>query len=180
VLPLWWKQGYEHFVEAFSGFNPENPEQVFRGVLHRNARTLVEASSQIPPVDQSGRLFAKICACLGASCYVLQVRLNDSDWADALADVLGGQAQLASIYSSVHSHFRSPAEALLSNAAQSLISAGVVPNLPVHSDPAAREASLRLAVHYLMRLLIAYARQCNQAEDPAVLHFQGVLAAAAA
>lgn len=167
-LDSWWDLSYASFVETFSGIDPTDPGRIFRGVLARNADIIVRT----PALEDEGQLFFPICATLGSTCYLLSLALTSVDWASARADVVATPGQLTNVHSSMFLQVVEPAEAFRQDASQALTAAGVIPNVTVTTSEAARTAALHVAAPYLMRLLIAYGRRCDQATDPAIVAFR--------
>jgi hypothetical protein len=157
-----WFLSILHFTgESLFSIAPEGPHRdaVVLDVLKRNARILVEAE-----LDSKGELYSPLCFFLAAACRKLSATLRVGHWRAALDNVVQLQDQMAGARAEsemVGLEVGSPAllfKQELSEAIHQAALAGGVSYLNKED----RQIALGLAVNWGMRLLIAYALECER------------------
>lgn len=137
--------------------------QVVRSTAHRLALTA--------QLDSRGESFPWLVALLASSCRMLAVWPSIPDWQRAVSD--GGGAQAGSLIAGaldidLTSQFKEWAT-------HAFIAAGVVPGIESDAPEEERRGMHELAVAHTMRLLVAYAANCQLPLEPLMVQFRQAL-----
>jgi hypothetical protein len=146
--------------ESLFGVAPEGPHRdaVVLDTLKRNARILSQAE-----LDNEGRLYGPLCFFLAAACRRLGTSLAAGHWRAAMNNVIDLQNRLVSTRDESYAvglDMGSPAVVFKREFDEAIRQSGLVGGAS-YLGKEDREVALGLAIHWGMRLLIAYASECS-------------------
>ena len=144
---------------------PAGPHRgaVILDVLTRNARVLRERVLRESALDREGNLYSPLCIFLAAGSRKLGVSLGAGHWRAAVDNVVALHEQLASVQAEskiVGMEIGSPARLFKHQLDEATNQAGLA-GLPSYLDRENRDIALGLAIHWGIRLLLAYALDCG-------------------
>ncbi len=133
-------------------------DAVVLNVLSRNARIVRESQ-----IDTQGALYTPLCLMLAAACERLRLTLGPGHWEAAVANVVslyGDVARTRRESTSVGLELGSPARLLKDQLDEALLHTGVA-GVPSFVDAEGRSIALGLTINWGIRLLCAYALECD-------------------
>ncbi|MGH9892174.1 MAG: hypothetical protein ACREA0_09375 [bacterium] len=157
-----WFEQVDHLIDsALFGIAPEGPHRdaVVLNILSRNARLIREFD-----IDRQDALYGPLCFMLSAACRRLGLRLGRQHWEAAVTNVISLSLQLTTAReasTSMGLDIASPARVLKEQVDEALLHAGVA-GVPTFLDAEGRRIALGLAVNWGIRLLCAYALECEE------------------
>ena len=161
-LDQWFRSILRLADESLFSIVPEGPHRdaVVLDVLKRNARILSQSG-----LDSAGKLYAPLCFFLAAACRKLGASLGVGHWLAAVDNVVHLQQQLVSTRAeseAVGLEIGSPA-VLFKQQFDEAITQSSLAGGASFLNKEDRQVALGLAINWGMRLLLAYALECNSA-----------------
>jgi len=158
-LSDWFRSILDFTAESLFSIAPEGPHRdaVVLDVLKRNARILSEAE-----LDSKGKLYSPLCFFMAAACRKLGTSLGVGHWRAALDNVVHLQDQIVSARSEsemVGLEIGSPAVLFKQELGEAISQAALAGGVS-YLNKEDRQIALGLAIHWGMRLLLAYALEC--------------------